>query len=148
MSTRYAVESTIQAKEVDLLIASPSQYDWAQINRYSDEQLRSILKIERAASAKAAIVSTPVSEIPTASRLLRLCGFTCFSHVLLTQSPPTPEVIDLKAIVTAERAKGELINVPFDWLPDGYVEADITDCAAKFAPGAQRCLNLFGVAWP
>ena len=105
-----------------------------------------LLEREKVNDIKAAMVFAPLEKSPPPPASSRGAASKCVSHVLLTSSPPVPEVTDATVIITAEKRLGEMIIVPNDWALFYPHPADARVLAKQLAPNAQTNLHVFAPA--
>jgi hypothetical protein len=98
---------------------------------------------EHVEEVAAVVIATKVTDLPVVlDRLLPTCGFNRPKRILLLDRPASPDVIDAKVLVTAERGDIAFREPPKVWFDDA---ADPIAVAERLYE-ASSTLHLFAVA--
>jgi hypothetical protein len=131
-------------KRFDLVVLTPGKDDLARLRDANLEELRECLPVRKhLGDAAAVVIAAKVTDLPVViDRLLPLCGFNRPKHILLRHQPASPDVIDAKVLITAERGDIAFRDPPEVWL-DG---ADDPIDVAEELYDASTTLHLFAAA--
>jgi hypothetical protein len=131
-------------KRFDLVVLTPSKDELARLRDASLDKLSECLPMRKhVGDAASVVIATKVTDLPVViGRLLPLCGFNRPKHILLRHQPASPDVIDAKVLVTAERGDIAFREPPEIWLDDAD---DPIDVAEKLYE-ASSTLHLFAAA--
>jgi hypothetical protein len=128
----------------DLVVLTPSKDDLARLRDANLDKLGECLPVRKHVQEVAAIViAAEVTELPVViERLLPLCGFNRPKRILLLGRPASPDVIDAKVLVTAERGDIAFREPPKVWLDAGDDPIDVAEGLYE----ASNTLHLFAAA--
>jgi hypothetical protein len=131
-------------KRFDLVVLTPSKDDLARLRDANLHRLGECLPLrEHVEEAAAVVIAAKVTDLPVViERLLPLCGFNRPKRILLQHQPASPDVIDARVLVIAERGDIAFREPPEIWLDDA---ADSIDVAEKLYE-ASSTLHLFATA--
>jgi hypothetical protein len=131
-------------KRFDLVVLTPGKDDLARLRDANLDELGECLPVRKHVGDVAAVViAAKVTDLPVViDRLLPLCGFNRPKHILLRHQPASPDVIDAKVLITAERG-----DIAFREPPEVWLDAadDPVDVAKKLYEGSNT-LQLFAAA--
>jgi hypothetical protein len=129
-------------KRFGLVVLTPSKEDLARLRDAKLDALSECLPVRKHLGDTAAVViAAKVTDLPVVlDRLLLLCGFNRPKRILLRGQPASPEVIDAKILVTAERGAIAFREPPGVWLDEA---ADPIDIAESLYEDASSMLHLF-----
>jgi hypothetical protein len=149
--TKQTMDGLIKAgQRADLIALTPSDRDLHRLREtYADRQtLARCMRVnELVKDSAVAVVLAQVGDLPrVAEKLLPLCGFSGFLHVLLPQRPTRPDLTDIEVIVVATRGRGDLLQIDFDRWPADDGPLDAPSIAARLAPTATDRLHVFATA--
>jgi hypothetical protein len=128
----------------DLVVLTPSKDDFARLRDANLDALSECLPLRKhVGDAAAIVIAAKVTDLPVViGRLLPLCGFNRPKRILLRHQPASPDVIDAKVLVTAERGDIAFRDPPEVWLNGAD---DPIDVAEKLYE-ASSTLHLFAAA--
>jgi hypothetical protein len=131
-------------KRFDRVVLTPSKDDLARLRDANLDELSECLPVRKhVEEAAAVVIAAKVTDLPVViDRLLPLCGFNRPKRILLLGQPASPDVIDARVLVTAERGDIAFREPPEIWLDDA---ADSIDVAEKLYE-ASSTLHLFARA--
>jgi hypothetical protein len=132
-------------RRFDRVVLTPSKDDLARLRDANLDKLRECLPVRKhLGDAAAVVIAAKVTDLPVViGRLLPLCGFNRPKHILLRHQPASPDVVDAKVLVTAERGDIAFREPPEIWLDDAD---DPIDVAEKLYDDASSTLLLFATA--
>jgi hypothetical protein len=148
-------------KRFDLVVLTPSKDDLARLRDANLDELSECLPMRKhVGDAAAVVIAAKVTDLPVViGRLLPLCGFNRPKHILLRHQPASPDVIDAKVLVTAERGDIAFRKPAEVWLDgaddpievaEGLYEASSTlhlFAAAKAKKEDWRCVIVGNDSW-
>jgi hypothetical protein len=128
----------------DLVVLTPGKDDLARLRNASLDKLGECLPVRKHVEEVAAVViAAKVTDLPVViERLLPLCGFNRPKRILLLGRPASPDVIDGKVLVTAERGDIAFREPPEVWLDDAADPIDVAEGLYE----ASSTLHLFAAA--
>jgi hypothetical protein len=131
-------------KRFDLVVLTPGKNDLARLQDASLEELRECFPVRKhVEDAAAVVIAATITDLPVViGRLLSLCGFNRPKRILLRHQPTSPDVVNSKVLVTAERGDIAFREPPEIWL-DG---ADDPIDVAEELYEASSTLQLFATA--
>jgi hypothetical protein len=131
-------------KRFGLVVLTPGKDDLARLRDANLDKLGECLPVrEHVGDAAAIVIAAKVIDLPVVlDRLLPLCGFNRPKRVLRLGQPASPDIIDDKVLVTAERGDIAFREPPEVWLDEA---ADPID-AAEGLYEASSTLHLFATA--
>jgi hypothetical protein len=147
-AARLAEPAAEAERPFDLVLITPGKEDWERLRQdYAGlDAISRLLGTINVNGIEAVMIFAPLREMASTTRLLSWCGINHISHVLLTSSPPVPEVTDATVIITAEKRSGEMIVVPDDWEPFYPHPVHARVIAMQLAPNARANLHVFAPA--
>jgi hypothetical protein len=131
-------------KRFDLVVLTPSKDDLARLRQANLDALSECLPLRKHVEEVAAVViAAKVTDLPIViDRLLPLCGFNRPRRILLRHQPASPDVIDAKVLVSAERGDVAFREPTEVWLEDTAHPIDV----AEELYDASSTLHLFATA--
>ena len=148
-------------KRFDLVVLTPGKDDLARLRDANLDKLGECLPVrEHVGDAAAIVIAAKVIDLPVViDRLLPLCGFNRPKRILLRGQPASPDVIDAKVFVTAERGDIAFREPPGVWLDEAADLVDVAEglyeasstlhlfAAAKAKKAESRCVIVGGGSW-
>jgi hypothetical protein len=131
-------------KRFDLVVLTPGKDDLARLRDANLDKLGECLPVrEHVGDAAAIVIAAKFTDLPVViDRLLPLCGFNRPKRSLLLGQPASPDVIDAKFLVIAERGGIAFREPPEVWLDEAADPIDVAEGLYE----ASSTLHLFATA--
>jgi len=131
-------------KRFGLVVLTPGKGDLARLQDANLDKLRECLPLrDHVGGAAAIVIAAKVTDLPVViTRLLPLCDFNRPKRILLRGQPASPDLVDAKILVTAERGDVAFREPPEIWLDDATDPIEV----AERLYGVSSTLHLFATA--